>query len=145
MEETKSIIKGVKAEEKKAEVKAPATVTVKAEEKKAEKAAAPKKEVKKAETKKTTTTRKTAAKTTTKKAAAPKKAAAKTAPAEKKVNMVLQFGGNEYNTDDILEKIKADIQAETGRKTYKTLDIYVKPEDKIAYYVVNGKPGSVPL
>lgn len=143
MEETKSIIKGVKVEEKKADVKAPAAVTVKAEEKKAEKVV-PKKEVKKAETKKTTTARKTATKTTTKKAAAPKKAA-KTAAAEKKVNMVLQFGGNEYNTDDILEKIKADIQAETGRKTYKTLDIYVKPEDKIAYYVVNGKPGSVPL
>ena len=35
--------------------------------------------------------------------------------------------------------------AETGKKTFKSLDIYVKPEENVAYYVVNGRPGSVQL
>ena len=35
----------------------------------------------------------------------------------------------------ILEAVKAA----AGAKTVKTLEIYVKPEDGAAYYVVNGK------
>lgn len=83
-----------------------------------------------------------AAKTTTKKTAA--KTASK-ATTDKKINTFLQFAGNEYNVDEVIEKVRAAAAAETGKKTFKSLDIYVKPEENVAYYVVNGKPGSVQL
>ena len=58
------------------------------------------------------------------------------------INMFLQYAGREYNADDIVAKVKEAAAADTGKKTFKSLDIYVKPEENVAYYVVNGKPGS---
>ena len=87
---------------------------------------------------------KTAAKTA--KATVAKKTADATAKAaDKKINMFLQYAGREYNADDIVAKVKEAAAADTGKKTFKSLDIYVKPEENVAYYVVNGKPGSVRL
>ena len=118
-------------------VKAPAAEAVKApeavketkpvakKETKTKKAAAKKPAVKKAATKKTAEKKATAAK-------APK-AAAKTAA----VKVVLEYKGLQISQDDIVAAVKADWKG----AAIKTLEIYVKPEDAAAYYVVNGNEG----
>ena len=85
-----------------------------------------------------------------KKTAEPRKAAAKAAPkttkttkAEKEAasqNVYIQFAGKEFRLEDIAEQAKNAWVAE-GHRAYslKSLDVYVKPEDSAAYYVVNGK------
>lgn len=65
-----------------------------------------------------------------------KKAAAK--PEAKKETVVLQFAGKEINVDAIVESAKADFKA-NNKGCVRKLDVYVKPEDNAAYYVVNGK------
>ena len=105
------------------------------------KAAAAKKTV----AKKTTATKKAA----TTKAAATKKAAttAKKTVAKKvaavvkepKVNVNLQFADKDLKLADIIKKVQA---AEKNGKKY---DIYLKPEEYKAYYVVDGKAGAVDL
>lgn len=84
-----------------------------------------------------------------KKAATPKKAAAKKSAAAKKpaavkgpkaaaaVKVVLEYRGVQVAQDDIVAAVKADWKG----AAIKTLEIYVKPEDAAAYYVVNGKEG----
>lgn len=67
-----------------------------------------------------------------KKPAAKKPAAKKPAAPESKV--VVQFGGSEVNTDELVEKAK--IASEV--KSIKKVDVYVKPEVNKVYYVVNG-------
>lgn len=86
-----------------------------------------------------------------KKAAAPKKPAApKTAaktvkaakPAKEAVsqNVYVQFAGKEVKTEDLVERVKAIWTAEGHRASaIKSLEIYVKPDDMAAYYVINGK------
>lgn len=83
-----------------------------------------------------------------KKAAAPKKAAAKTTTTKtaKTVkeaasqNVYIQFAGKEFRLEDIAEQAKNAWVAEGHRaSSLKSLDVYVKPEDSAAYYVVNGK------
>ncbi|MCI5794462.1 MAG: DUF6465 family protein [Ruminococcus sp.] len=73
-----------------------------------------------------------AAVTEEKKPAAKKPAAKKPAAPESKV--VVQFGGSEVNTDELVEKAK--IASEI--KSIKKVDVYVKPEVNKVYYVVNG-------
>lgn len=83
------------------------------------------KEVKKAPAKKATTT-------------------AKKAPAKKEVKketvITVQYQGNEVAVASVEEKVKAAFVAE-GHKasSIKTLNIYVKPEEFSAYYVINEK------
>lgn len=79
-----------------------------------------------------------------KKAAEKKAPAKKTAskvsnkPAEKKETVYIQFAGKEIDMDSVIELAKADFKA--NNKGYvRKLDVYVKPEDSAAYYVVNGK------
>lgn len=80
--------------------------------------------------------------------AAPKtvksKAAAKTAKTTKTaakaaststVKVFVEYQGKQMDMDAILEAVKAA----AGVKSVKTLEVYVKPEDGAAYYVVNGK------
>lgn len=80
-----------------------------------------------------------------KKAAAPKTAAktAKTAkPAKETVsqNVYVQFAGKEVKTEELVEQVKAIWTAEGHRASaIKSLEIYVKPDDMAAYYVINGK------
>ena len=54
---------------------------------------------------------------------------------------MLQLGGAEWNVADI----KAQVLAASGKKTAKKVEIYVKPEDGKAYFVVDGKDGAVDL
>ena len=85
------------------------------------------KEVKKAPAKKATTT--------TKKATTAKKETVK-----KETVITIQHQGNEITVASVEEKVKAAFVAD-GHKasTIKTLNIYVKPEEYAAYYVINGE------
>ena len=98
------------------------------------KAAAAKKTV----AKKTTATKKAA---TTKATTAKKTVAKKVAAVVKdpKVNVNLQFANKDLKLADIIKKVQA---AEKNGKKY---DIYLKPEENKAYYVVDGKAGAVDL
>ena len=112
-----------------------------------------------AEAKKTTTKateKKTAPKAAVKKTAAPKAAvkaeAKKTAPAVKKTTtrtkkaaavketVSIQFAGKEYTTEQLV-KIAKDIWEFDLKKDpadFAEVQLYVKPEEAKAYYVING-------
>ena len=107
------------------------TTPAKTEESKTETAAA-----KKAPAKKATPVKKET--TTVKKTTAAKKAVEKT---EVKESVFVQFAGAEYNLDDVKANVKKAWMAETGKKEsdIKDIQIYVKPEEHAAYYVVNGE------
>ena len=91
-----------------------------------------------------------AKKTAAKKEPAKKTAAKKTVKAEKPAvtqNIYVQFAGNEFLTSDLVAKVTENWVALGHRaSSIKSLDLYVKPEDMAAYYVINGKAsGSVEL
>ena len=76
-----------------------------------------------------------------KKAATTKKATtAKKETVKKETVITIQHQGNEISVASVEEKVKAAFVAE-GHKasTIKTLNIYVKPEEYAAYYVINGE------
>ncbi len=83
---------------------------------------------------------KTPAKKTAAKKTAAKKSAAKK-PVEKKTNLIIQYYGKEITQEEIIEKVKQAYTADTGKKAVgiKELNIYVKPEENAAYYVINSK------
>ena len=103
-----SVVTEVKAAEVKAETK---TEAPKAEEKKAEE---PKKETKKAPAKRTTAK-------------------------DIKTSVVVQFAGKEVTEKELIAAVKK-AYTKKGNKVgdIKTIEIYVKPEENAAYYVVNG-------
>lgn len=115
------------AEATKAAVK---TTPAKTEESKTETA-----DVKKAPAKKTAPVKK---ETTTVRKTAAKKSAAK---AEVKESVFVQFAGAEYSLDDVKANVKKAWMDETGKEEsdIKDIQIYVKPEEHAAYYVVNGE------
>ena len=87
---------------------------------------------KKAPAKKTATKAKTPAK------AAEKQTTAKTTRATAPVETVkVQFGGDEYDFDEIRKAVEADYKSKFKGKV-KTIEFYIKPEDKAVYYVING-------
>lgn len=94
-------------------------------EKPAKKPSAKKAPAKKTATK-TTAATKTAAKATktTKNATAPKE------------TVKVQFGGDEYDFAEIKKAVEADYKGKVKGKI-KTVEIYIKPEDKAVYYVIN--------
>lgn len=87
---------------------------------------------KKSPAKKTATKAKTPAK------AAEKKTTAKTTRATAPVETVkVQFGGDEYDFAEIKKAVEADYKSKFKGKV-KTIEFYIKPEDKAVYYVING-------
>ena len=131
-----------KVEEKKVEA-APVKVEAPAKKEVAKKAAPAKKEVakKEAPAKKAAPAKKEAAK---KAAPAKKEVAKKEAPAKKaaakKEAIYVQFAGKSYSNDELL-KIAKDVWVyDMGQKAadMKSVEIYVKPEESMAYFVVNG-------
>ncbi len=115
----------VKAEVKKAAAK-PATAK-KAPAKKAEAKPAAKKE--------------TVKKAAPAKKAAAKPAAKKAAPAKKAEAIInFQFAGKEYKADDFVAIAKDVWKYDLGNKPadFKTVELYVKPEEAKVYYVING-------
>ncbi len=79
------------------------------------------------------------------KAEEPKKETAKKAPAKRttakdiKTSVVVQFAGKEVTEKDLIVAVKK-AYTKKGNKVgdIKTIEIYVKPEESAAYYVVNG-------
>ena len=69
-----------------------------------------------------------------------KKAAAKPAAAQKVEEVVIQFGGAEW-TEAQLKQAAQDAYVAEGHRasTIKKLTVYVKPEERMAYYVINEK------
>lgn len=120
-------------------------VAVKTAEVKTETKAA-KTEVKavKAETKAAKPGRKPGAKKATTKTTA-KKAEAKATTTAKKVEVKatvnFQFDGKSYTTEDFVKIAKDVWKYDLGKKVsdFKTVDLYVKPEESQAYYVINGE------
>lgn len=126
--DVKAKVEDVKAvaKEKEAAAKESVAKTVETAAKKAEDT------VKKAED----TVKKAARKTTAKKTAT-KKAAAKP---EMVPEVFVQFNGNEDGVKDVIERAKAAFVADGHRpSSIKTLQVYLKPEEYAAYYVVNDK------
>ena len=80
-----------------------------------------------------------------KKAEEPKKETAKKAPAKRttakdiKTSVVVQFAGKEVAEKDLIAAVKK-AYTKKGNKVgdIKTIEIYVKPEESAAYYVING-------
>lgn len=111
--------------------------TVKAEEVKAVETKT-EETVKAEETKKATTAKKEPVKRATrKKAATAKKTAVQTVT--KRVN--IQFAGKDLKIEEIEAAVKKAWMDETGKKEteIEKLEIYIKPEESAAYYVVNGE------
>ena len=71
------------------------------------------------------------------KAAAAKKPAAKTAKAAPKETVKIQFGADEYDFAEIKKAVEADYKSKVKGRI-KAVEIYIKPEDKAVYYVING-------
>ncbi len=114
-----------KAVEVKAEVKAPAKKTA---AKKAPAKVAAEKPVKEAAAKKAPA----------KKAATTKKAPAKKSEVKQSVNF--QFSGKSYTPEELL-KICKDVwtyDLNGKEEDFKSVELYVKPEENTTYYVING-------
>ena len=71
-----------------------------------------------------------------KKPAAKKTSAAKKATAPKET-VKIQFGADEYDFAEIKKAVEADYKSKVKGRI-KNVEIYIKPEDKAVYYVVNG-------
>lgn len=129
----------VKAEEVKTEAKKP---EVKAETKKAavKKAEVKKAEVKKAEVKKAEVKKTVGRKPSAKKAAVGRKPSAKKA-AEVKNEVYVQFNGKSLSQAELVKMAQDVWQYDMNMKAedFKSVEIYVKPEENMAYFVVNGK------
>lgn len=81
------------------------------------------------ETKKASeTVKKTAKKATTRKTSKKKPEMTKSA--------VLQFGGEDFKVDEIIANAQAAFKAENKRKAISDIKVYIKPEERAAYYVV---------
>ncbi len=131
---TAKVVAKVPAEEKKVEVKA---AEVKASEVKAE--------VKKEAVKKTPAAKKAPAKKapaakkeTVKKETVKKAPAAKKPVVKEEVNF--QFSGKSYTSDDLIRITKDVWKYDLNGKEedIKSIELYVKPEENTAYYVING-------
>ena len=62
----------------------------------------------------------------------------KTAKKEEKI--FVEFGGRQILANDVAESAKAHYKAlfEKENGVLKTLELYIKPEENVAYYVANG-------
>ena len=133
MKEVKKTV-AAKSEEVKATAEKKAEEAVKAVETETKKAAA--------ETKKVAAETKKAAAETKKAAATVKKAAAKKTvkkAAAVKETVSLQYLGKDIKTADLMEQVKNIWTGELGKDAadLKAINLYLKPEDNAAYYVIN--------
>ncbi|MBQ7756973.1 MAG: hypothetical protein IJ031_00025 [Oscillospiraceae bacterium] len=62
-----------------------------------------------------------------------KKAAAKVVKEE----LIVEFGGKSVNMADVVENVKKAWKADGNKGMIKKVQVYVKPEENVAYYVVN--------
>lgn len=99
---------------------------------------AAKAEAKAAPAKAATTKKSTAKKAPVKKEAEEKKAAPEK-KAEVKAVVNLQFSGRSYTTEDLVKIAKDVWKYDLKKKVsdFKTVELYVKPEESQVYYVIN--------
>lgn len=113
-----------KAEDTKVVAKETATAVKEAPEKKAEKPVA----------------KKTTAKKTTEKKAATKKATKKAAVKEVVEEVFFEYNGEQILSKELVERIKETWKNEGHRiGSIKSLRVYINPEERKAYYVINDK------
>ena len=80
-----------------------------------------------------------------KEAAAKVRAKLKENAAHMKPELIIQYQGSEVNTDALIEAAKADFREKKKRTPITALTLYVKPEERMAYYVINGDyEGKIP-
>ena len=117
----------------KAAVKEPAEAKAPAKKAPAKKTAVKKEAVKKEPVKKAPVK-----KAAEKPAAAPAKKAA--AREEIKETVTVQFAGKSYSSEDLVKIAKDVWKYDLGRneEEFKTVELYVKPEESSVYYVING-------
>ena len=142
LNKTSSNAKLVKTPEVKAEVKETVQdIAKKAKDVVTKTADTAEKTVKEAAAKTADAAEKTVKKAETKVKAAAKKPAAKKAAKEVlKPEITVQYQNLEVTTEVVEERVKAQFAAEGHRVgTIKKLNIYVKPEEYAAYYVINDK------
>lgn len=72
---------------------------------------------------------------TNEKKAVKKRTARKTTAVDS--NVYVQFFGKQIATKDVLDSCQADYK-NNNRAALKNIEVYVKPEENTAYYVVNG-------
>lgn len=72
-----------------------------------------------------------------KKAAAAARAERKEKAESMKPELVLQYGGADIKTDDIVSAAIADFRSIKKRAPITSMKIYIKPEESTAYYVIN--------
>lgn len=80
--------------------------------------------------------------TVKKAAAAPKKATTPKRTAEKAAltKVYIQYEGREVSADELVDSARKAYVDEGGKASdIKTIEVYVKPEENAAYYVVNGE------
>ena len=60
--------------------------------------------------------------------------------AKKEENIFVEYGGRQVLINDVVESAKAHYKAlfEKENGVLKTLELYIKPEENVAYYVANG-------
>lgn len=130
------------AETKKVTVKPAAKAVAKKEEVKETKVEAAK-EVKAAPAKKVAEKKETVKKEVAKKAPAKKETVKKetTKKAEVKADVQIQFSGKAYTIDELVKIAKDVWKYDLGKKEadFKTVELYVKPEECLTYYVINGE------
>lgn len=62
-----------------------------------------------------------------------------------KPEIIVQYQGGEIDMAALVEAAKADFHKEKKRTLITELKLYVKPEEHMAYYVINGShEGTVP-
>ena len=82
-------------------------------------------------------TAKKAVKTAAKATKAKKETVKKAVEAQIKDEVFVQFAGVEINVEAVVAAAKADYKAK-GHRTPKTVSVYIKPEEGVAYYTVKG-------
>lgn len=70
-------------------------------------------------------------------AAAKLRAAEKEKAANLKPELWIQFQESEVNPADLVEAAKADFRGTKKRTLITDLKLYIKPEERMAYYVIN--------
>lgn len=74
-----------------------------------------------------------------KNAAAKARAESKAKADDLKPTFIIQFQGSEVDLDTLAEAAKADFRQTKKRTPVTDLKLYVKPEERMAYYVINEK------
>ena len=57
---------------------------------------------------------------------------------QKDIEVILQYRQREVDMDEVFHRIKEDYEAHGHKDEIKKQEVYVKPEDFTAYYVING-------